>query len=577
MSSKNGFSFLFPPPRTVRVRDDFLDIRNLCFPLEIFKKYDFLFDHFGIRNKGHGLEILFQERRGLAAEEYAVECGPARIALFANSLRSQFYALAALLQILSFYGAEGRMPGFSLQDGPEIPLRGFMLVPGSGAAPLAAELQGRLLELALLRFNCFALPSSCLGGGRNGHRGHGSKGAISRTEMGALNGLARKMGLEIFLVHEDILVGKDQAPDLETEDPFPAKWILVGSGQGMKMTPGGWFDRFMSRYSLGRTRGEKMLVWADRFLDQPEWIRKIPQDVTVLNRDQGIAKPDFFKNRILPFKKHHIPQVLCPAVWSRDRFIPAMRPSMALITAAFTAARGGGLAGVMVLGGEDEEDGCLPEGLAMLQFQAGSLFWSGCPPVPSAFSRWALGRDEPDLFRVYSFLSQVDQRLPHTHCQYLFEDPVAAVFSRQCDAREIETHYRKAALYLKKRKIPRNELTEFLNFAQQLYEFIAAKVDFSSRLGVILGEKGCEEKVRLQADWLGQGAEKLKNGYWQLWKKHFQPENPPRCMESFVFLQERFHYLRQASCRPAGRAILLAELKNYFPLDSMGGQPGRDL
>ena len=63
-SMKNEFSFLFPYPRHVLVRDDSLDIRDLCFPLEIYKKYDFLFEFFNVRNKNRGLEILFQEEPG---------------------------------------------------------------------------------------------------------------------------------------------------------------------------------------------------------------------------------------------------------------------------------------------------------------------------------------------------------------------------------------------------------------------------------------------------------------------------------------------------------------------------------
>ena len=564
---KNEFAFLFPYPKTILWRDDFFDIRDLCFPLEIYKKYDFLFDYFDVKNKNRGLEIIFQEGKGLAGEEYVLESGQKRILVLSNSPRGQFYALATLLQILSFFGGSGRMPVFSIRDAPEIAMRGFVLAAASGAVPVVAELQRLLLKLALLRFNYFALPASCVAGYINSGPGHVRKGAVSRAEMGLLAARAQKMGMKIFLLPADAQATPGHGSDQAGAELFPASLVFIGSEESEKKTqPAAWFEDFLNRYRLGKARGKKMLVWADRFLDHPEWIRKIPHDVLVLNRETATARFDYFQNRTWPFKKYHIPQVLCPTIWNRDRFIPAMRRSMAGISAAFSTARAEKLAGVMLIGCENGGNGCLPEGGALLHFEAGCLLWSGRPPVPSAFSRWALGRDEPDLFRVYSFLAQVDHQLPHTHLQYLFEDPVFAAFSRPGAPREIVAHYRKAALYLKKRKIARNELSDFLSFARQLCEFIAAKVEFSSRLCSFLDENGGPEQLRRQAAWIGQGAEKLKNLYLELWRKSFQPEGLPECVSSFAFLQERFHYLGQASSRPAARENLLLELKNYSPL-----------
>jgi hypothetical protein len=115
---------------------------------------------------------------------------------------------------------------------------------------------------------------------------------------------------------------------------------------------------------------------------------------------------------------------------------------------------------------------------------------------------------------------------------------------------------------LKKRKIARNELSDFLGFTRQLFEFIAAKVEFSSRLCSLLEKKGGPEQVRLQAERLGQGAEKLKNLYLELWRKRFRPQSDPECISGFALLQERFQYLSQAISSPASREKLLAELKN---------------
>jgi len=566
---KNEFAFLFPYPKKALVRDDFSDIRDLCFPLEIYKKYDFLFDFFNVRNKNRGLEIIFQERQDLVDEEYMLESGQKRILVLANSARGQFYALATLLQILSFYSRSGRMPGFSIRDGPEIAMRGFAFAAAGGAVPVAAELQRLLLKMALLRFNYFALPAACSAGLEKSIAGPSRNGVFNRNEMDLVSARARKMGLEIFFLPADeaSVLGQDLDRDDGAFDP--ARLAVTGSeaSEG-ESAPAAWFEDFLQRCSLGKTRGEKILVWADYFADRGDWIRKIPHDVLVLQRDPQTGKSDFFKNKALPFKKHHVPQVLCQTIQVKNRFIPANRSSMAGIRAAFHAAKAEKLAGVMLIDGESGGNGCLPEGSALLHFEAGCLLWSGRPPAPGSFSRWALGRDEPDLFRVYTFLAQAEHRLSHSHFRYLFEDPLLAPFSRQGDPREVVAHFRKAALYLGKRKIARNELTDFLDFAQQLYAFIAAKVEFSNRLGSLLEEQGGPEQIHRQAAWLGQGAEKLKNLYLDLWRKRFQPEGLPDFVNGFTFLQKRFQYLCSAASSPQASEKLLAELKNYSSLSS---------
>lgn len=572
---KNEFAFLFPNPKKVLVRNDFFDIRDLCFPLEIYKKFDFLFDFFKVRNKNRGLDIIFQEQRGLGDEEYMLESGQKQILALANSVRGQFYSLATLLQILAFYGDSGRMPVFSIRDAPEIAIRGFALAAAGGAIPVAAELQRLLLKMALLRFNHFAMPAAYVAGLEKSSAVHSQTGTLSRVEMGLVAARARKMGVEFFLLPHGAAPAPGKSIDRAGAEFSQANLEFFSSkASENNLQPDAWFEDFLQRCKLGKARGGKTLVWADRFADHPEWIRKIPRDVLVFQRSQNTGNYENFKSKAMPFKKHHIPQVLSQTIWSRDRFIPAIRSSMSGVSAAFRAAKADKLAGVMLIGCESGGNGCLPEGSALLNFEAGCLLWSGRPPVPGAFSRWALGRDEADLFRVYSFLAQLDHQLPHTHGQYLFEDPVFAAFSRPGDYREIEAHYRKAALYLKKRKIARNELTDFLNFTRQLCEFIAAKVEFSGCLDSLLEEQCGPEQIIHQAAWLEKGAEKLKNLYLELWRKRFQPEGIPDFVSGFTFLQERFQYLHQLSSRPAAREKLLAELKNHSPFNSPDNHSG---
>jgi hypothetical protein len=564
---KNEFAFLYPPPRTVRFNGSDLGIGSLCFPLEISKKYGFLFDHFLVKNRNRGLEIIFQQRRDLAGEEYAIDCGPERIVLSASQSRGQFYAVSTLLQILAFHGTAGGMPAFSLQDAPQIAFRGFMLRGGEDAVPAGNDLRRLLLKLALLKFNHVALPATAL---------LRTAGSVQECgDMKALAVQARVTGMEIIWFDND-----DQALFRLGSGPsvggilFDRPLFPVEDGNGNKTQSVAWLDFFLAQHRQGKGQGNKTVVWGDIFLRHLEWIRKIPQDVLVLNRGAAPGRSDFFKTVVLPFKKHHILQALCPILCDRDRFIPDARAGMDRVGAAYTAAKAGKLAGIMLASGEQDGGGCLPEGAAMLQFQAGCLLWSGRPPGPAAFSLWALGCDEPNLFRVYSFLGQIEGRFSHTHCQYLFEDPLLAPLSRQGDARAIEAHFHKAAQYLKKRKLTGNELGDFVDFARQLYEYIAAKVGFSRCVGALLCEKDGHEEIHRQAAWLGQGAGKIQNLYKELRWKCAPPDTSDEYDRSFALLRERFQYLRHAVSSAAGREKLRNELKNDPALDLPAGFRG---
>jgi hypothetical protein len=529
---KNGFAFLFPPPRTVRLGAGSLDCRSVCFPLEIFKKYDFLFGHFSLRNRSRGLQVIIQERPvrspakgpGLAGEEYAIDCGPGRVELSAVSARGQFYALSSLLQILALHRDSGRLPVFSLRDSPALDFRGARL---SGVTDPAA-LPGLLLPLALLKINHLTLPAAAAG-----------------IDPHALVAMGQRMGIEILFLDGDPGSLARFAPlGPSARPPAPVVPIPEAPAAGAAGSEA-WFDFF-----LGQCRsasGGRTAAWGDLFLRRREWIRRIPRDVLVLNRgtDPGPGRMDLFSTAVLPFKEHHVRQVLCPTLCERGRFLPDARAALSRIDAAFALARAGKLLGIMVGAGAGEGDSCLPQGAALTLFQAGCQLWSGRLPGPGAFSRWALGRDEPDLFRVYSFLAQAEHRLPQPHQRYLFEDPLAAPFSSQGDPREVVAHFRKAAVYLDKREFAAGDYSGFLEFIRRLYGFIAAKVEFSMRLGALMEKEDGGEEMRRQALQLMQENQELKDLCREAWRRSFQSAGFPEIGERFDALQRSFQHLIQ--------------------------------
>ncbi|HSQ34454.1 MAG TPA: glycoside hydrolase family 20 zincin-like fold domain-containing protein [Candidatus Binatia bacterium] len=565
MDTLNECASLFPAPKTIRWQGPAMEIRNLCFPLEIIKKYDFLLDHFAVKSKNRGLEIVCQEKKTLAAEAYVIEAERNRVIVWSSSVRGQFYALSTLLQLLAFYQPNGMMPGFFIEDAPAIPFRGFQLDIADGAFPLLPELQRLLLKLALLRFNHFALRV-----GNPGLAGKTENGKGTLDEIGQLATLAGRMGVELYPVVAIKPFACTSGPAAECGDfnadlikAFRSKRIHVEWHEKVESEAAAeWFERFLGMYRFFKAQGKTLMAPAENFLAVPEWIRKIPQDVCLLNLDAEIEHSDAFRKKAAPFKKHHIPQVLGTVTWSRARFIPAMRRSMANQAAAFAAVREDKLAGLVLNACAERGDGNFLEGVLLPLFFAGNLCWSGQSPRPDAFSQWALGRYEPDLFRVYTFLSQVDGPLQHTHRQYLFEDPLFANFSRQDNAKEIVARYRKTAVYLKKKKINGKEVADYLNFAQHLYEFIVDKIEFSGQFVTSLSAWTGDDTCRQLLEKLVPAGEKLKNLYINLWLGRCRPDGLARKIREFDLLQSRFRFLLQASAHPATRKKLLNEFEN---------------
>jgi hypothetical protein len=523
-----------------------LDIRSVCYPLEIFKKYDFLFDHFGIRNRSRGLQVVFQERPsvspkrspGLGDEEYAIDCGPGRVVLSAASARGQFYALSTLLQALAFYGETGCLPAFSLRDSPALDFRGVRL---SGVADPSA-LPRLLLQLALLKFNHIALP------------------AAAANDPSALAVLAQRMGIVILYLDPDPSAIARLAPAGQiAANPPRGPALFPDAATENTDEPAAWCDFFLGQCRSAKAGGGGLAAWSDLFLSHPEWIRRIPRDVLVLNRQTGLERGDFIRTAVLPFKEHHVHQVLCPSLCDRGRFLPDVRAALARVNAAFTAAATGKLTGVLLAGAAGEGDGCLPQGAALAFFQAGCQLWSGRPPGPAAFSRWALGRDEPDLFRVFSFLAQAEHRLSQPHNRYLFEDPQSAPFSRQGDPREVVAHFRKAALYLQKRELAAGDFSALFDFVRCLYGFIALKVEFSIRLGAPEKEALTSEALRAQAVRLAQLGAELKERYLGLWRGHSPSAALPEAALGFDFVIRRLRNIAGSNADPEGEEFLQAE------------------
>ena len=397
----------------------------------------------------------FRNARAWPARSMPWKAAEKRIVVQANSPRGQFYALSTLLQILSFHGDSGRMPVFSLRDAAGDRLPGICLSGAERSRSRLAELRRLLLKLALLKFNHFALPAACWPGTNIPHRSIARKGSVGRTGMALLAARARKMGMEIFLLPADAPAPAGQGSGPTGAELIPTDRAGSGSRESDKKTQSAaWFEDFLNRCRLGRARGERMLVWGDLFADHPEWIRKIPRDVLVLQKEPRHGDgPIFSETRSCLSKNTMSRRCFARPSASRDRFIPAMRRSMARISAAFAAGQSGktGRGHADRLRAAGETAACRKRAPCSISRPAACSGAAGRPcPGPSAAGRWA-GMNPTCSASILSWRRWITS-CPIPTASIFSKIPCLPPFLRQGDPREIEAHYRKAALYLKKRK-----------------------------------------------------------------------------------------------------------------------------
>jgi|GEM_PF-944033 len=590
MEQKTEFQLIFPAVKEWRQQQGRFPQDQFEFPLEILKKYRFLFDYFAIPCTGSGTKVLFEDRSNLGEEEYLIDVHPKSVHISYATPRGCFYALSTFLQILALFGRESvgkDRPCFLIRDYPDLRFRGFHLDISRGAVPRLETLRNLMIRAGLLKFNHIGLYIEDTLQFDSPMGPVAKKSMITPAEIRELNRLARSMGIELFpsiqvLCHlrnwlqqsghreltssrsDDCIDPKrDEAVEEvfrhaeAISDHFPAKLLHIGMDECSALDSAeDYFTHFRKSLFRFQKRGKRVGFWGDMFVHYPELIRKIPADVLVFNWEYFIEREEEFEKQAALFKKHHLPQVLCPATWSWAKLVPAPQKAYRNIDAAFQAARKLSLEGVMLTSWGDDGNEYLLEGIDLCLFYTGNLLWSGKPSNPDSFHAWKRCREGEELFRIYTFIAKVDQPLPYTHRYYLWEDPIYAPYSRQRQPDEIVSHITKAHDYLVKRIGREDGPGSYLAFVRDLYAVIAAKVEFS-RLLPIMAEQDHLDWIEQTCRELIARLETLKLNYSRLWLREYKPEGLFYNQMKFAHIQERLRFLVQLKGDPeAWRAIV---------------------
>lgn len=570
------FSLIYPRPHSVHIRAGQMKNLRLRLSPEIAGEHRLLLKHFRLRHCPDGVPLRIKTDDSLGEEGYRIDAAPEGITVGAGGPRARFYAMATLCQIIARSGAGAcGLPAFQLRDFPALPFRGFMLDVSRGAVPTLAALQDLILRLALLKFNHLSLYiEDTLALEQLSPAGQ-KKSMLSKAEIRQAVQFARQVHLDVFpslqsLCHLRQLLrqapwrrfAQADNPDCvdassqeatafiqrftaEIAETFDSPLINIGMDECEKGPAADlYFDHFLAMHRFFKARGKRVLVWGDMFLKHPNFIKKIPDDVTVLNWDYFSENPEGFRKQIAPFKLHQRQQILCPTTWSWAKFIPAGYKSGPNIEAACTAAWREKLRGVMLTSWGDDGNEYLPDGIAFALFQAGYWNWSARAPSPAAFGIWAGGNPDPDLYHLFTFLGQIDKPLPYSHRYYLYEDPIFAPFSGQGDVKEIINRYDKGAAYLAKRSRNDSPHSRYFHFAESLLRTVAAKVrlshDWQRDDSDSARHRAGEQCRRLQA-----ALEKLKEEYAAHWRAAYKHEGLFAVLGKLSLIQERLRFLER--------------------------------
>lgn len=567
----NLFGYLYPSPKEMNILSGFLSKNGLSFPLEIVKKYGVLFDYFSLDSSSPGVPVVFEEHSELPSEGYEIKADTDRVAVFFSDRRGQLYGVSTLLQIVK--ESEGiPIPCFSIRDYPDLSFRGFHLDVSRGAVPRFSILEKLCIRLVLLKFNAVSLYIEDTVAPPSDSQSNFKKSMLFPWEIEKLGRVLQRLGIGFFpsmqtLCHlrnwlqrpgnqnhssrmsEDCI----DAENSEAKEAirkyvssvsayFPSDLLNIGMDECAALDSPELYSSYFqetARYFLDQ--GKKVAVWGDMFLHYRELIRTIPRDVLVFNWDYFSESEEDFSKNVEPFKKHHIPQVLCPATWSWAKMIPSPARAYRNIEAAYKSAKRNHLEGVLLTSWGDDGNEYLLEGIELCLFFTGNLLWSGKNPEPASFTSWCGGPKGDDLFRIYTFLTKIDQPLPYTHRYYLWEDPLFAPYSGEQDPAVIVSRFRKFHAYLVKRNHFTGRIGKYLNYVSDLCAFIADKVDFSHTFSELLEQENVAE-VERSANRLIRALEMLKSAYGRLWLGEYKPEGLFYNQMKFTQIQERFRF-----------------------------------
>ncbi|MFA5833799.1 MAG: glycoside hydrolase family 20 zincin-like fold domain-containing protein [Bacteroidota bacterium] len=292
----------------------------------------------------------------MKAEGYFLDVDADGIVIIAESEKGMFYGVMSLLQLLRLEKRSVIVDGVSIHDFPSQKMRGITDDISRGQVSTLDNLKKIVRFCARYKMNIYCPYIEDVFQFKKHPAIGKNRGALSATECKELDAYAKKYFVEVIPIFEtlghweNILILPDYAkyaefPGAQTVNVsdekvyslldemigeiaacFSSPYFNIAADESWDVGLGVNKERvkksdlatvhaehYKRTFDIVKKHGKKVMMYGDIILDHPEILKKIPQDVTMVDWHYGTSfdypSPEIFKNAGFPY-------VVSPAVWN---------------------------------------------------------------------------------------------------------------------------------------------------------------------------------------------------------------------------------------------------------------------
>jgi hypothetical protein len=352
---------LIPAPKKIQYQNGFLKVKAIA-PFNGQLDERLLAQLNKLPTAENGCEISFEIGQS-SSENYSLEIIQNGIKILADGIRGGFYALQTLRQIFTHES----VPCLTIQDTPSFGYRGFYHDLTRGKIPTVDTLKTLIDDIAYLKYNSLQLYVEHVYEFTQTEEIVKKTGYITKAELQELDEYCKQNFIDFIpslstFGHMYEILCQEQFSHLAVENQItePNEWanrqmhhtIDPTNPQSIELIKS-LIDQYSQAFTSDyfniccdetfdlkkrygekekelyidfvkkiiahvKSKGKKVMMWADILLAYPETIEYLPQDTIFLNWDYR-AQPEL--ENVEKLAKLGKTQIVCPGTWSWNNFI----------------------------------------------------------------------------------------------------------------------------------------------------------------------------------------------------------------------------------------------------------------
>lgn len=501
------------------------------------------------------------------SESYGIEIAPNGIVITADGVRGGFYAVQTLRQIL----ANDKVPYLSLQDEPTFSYRGFYHDITRGKIPTLDTLKSLVDDVAYFKYNSLQLYVEHVFEFEETKELVKKTGCITKAELKELDAYCKRNFIDFIpslssFGHMFQILEQPQYKELavyqgeldanewknwllhHTIDPTNPKSIelvksLIDQYAGaftsdyfniccdetfdLKKRYGDaekelYIDFVKKIIAHVKSKGKKVMMWADILLTYPETIDSLPEDTIFLNWDYS---PSPSLENIQNFKALGKTQIVCPGNWSWNNFVEKIVDGQPNICKMAEYGYSCGAKGMLVTNWGDYNNICALENSRYGLILGGEKCWNPTAVIDEKFHDIAskVGYNFDKAMEYYKLAVELQKGISwYDHCYMYSQLAKGLDYIKKADY-SIEFIKEKQALYLDLLNKLQAEKWTNGDYKRQLINAIGG-ICLIVESNAVMSKTPCEKLIDHKA-WLKEFSE--------LWLKSNKPSELKLVVEMF--------------------------------------------